>query len=370
MNKTAFVASLILLSCAVSFSAAHADGHLSGMEKGTIELQSIGPIGFGPEGILFIADPKASTVYALQTGGAHAGSASKASTPHTVKEVDKKIAAMLGVDAKELIIHDFAVDPMSGAAYLSVSRGRGPDAAAVLIRRSASGELAPVGLEDVAFAKATLWATPDKDRRGRDVRQDAITELAYVDGSIVVAGLSNQEFSSRLRVLDYPFTAENRETGLEIYHTAHGQWETHSPVRTFTPFMDGKEPYILAAHTCTPLVRIPVSEIVSEKQKIIGSTIAELGNRNRPLDMLIYEKDGEEFLLITNSSRGVMKLALAPMPKQPALTEEVEDTAGADIIQIAALDGALQIEAWGENGAVVLRKNEGGTIDLAHVALP
>lgn len=370
MNKTALIASLIFLSCAMPFTAAHADGHLAGEKTGTIELQSIGPIAFGPDGILFIADPKASTVYAMHTLHPEHGSGTKSSNPHAVKNIDKKIAAMLGIGADELIIHDFAVDPMSGAAYLSVSRGRGPDASPVLIRRSTSDELGPVSLENVSFTKATLWATPDKDRRGRDIRQDAITEIAYIDGSVVVAGLSNQEFSSRLRVLDYPFTAENRETGLEIYHTSHGQWETHSPVRTFTPFMDGDQPYILAAHTCTPLVRIPVSEIVSDKQKVIGTTIAELGNRNRPLDMLIYEKDGEEFLLITNSSRGVMKLSLAPMPKQPALTEEVPGTAGADIIQIAALEGTLQIEAWGEDGAVVLRKNAEGSIDLAHVALP
>ncbi len=315
MNKTAISASLILLGCAALFTPAHADGHLSGMDTGTIELQSIGPIGFGPEGVLFIADPKASTVYALDTEDR---SGMESSSPHAVKDVDNKIAAMLGIGADELLIHDFAVNPLSGTAYLSVSRGRGPDASPVLIRHSTSDELSPVSLEQVSFSKATLWATPEKDRRGRDIRQDTITELAFVDGNVVVAGLSSQEFSSRLRVLTYPFTEEIRETGLEIYHTSHGQWETHSPVRTFTPFMDGNEPYILAAHTCTPLVRIPLSDIVSEKQKVIGATIAELGNRNRPLDMLIYEKDGQDFLLITNSSRGVMKLALAPMPTQPA----------------------------------------------------
>ena len=40
----------------------------------------------------------------------------------------------------------------------------------------------------------------------------------------------------------------------------------------------------------------------------MGTTIAELGNRNRPLDMIVYKKDGKEFLLMSNNSRGVMKI--------------------------------------------------------------
>ncbi len=40
----------------------------------------------------------------------------------------------------------------------------------------------------------------------------------------------------------------------------------------------------------------------------MGTTIAELGNRNRPLDMIVYQKDGKEFLLMSNNSRGVMTI--------------------------------------------------------------
>ncbi len=40
----------------------------------------------------------------------------------------------------------------------------------------------------------------------------------------------------------------------------------------------------------------------------MGTTIAELGNRNRPTDMIVYSKDGKDYLLIANTSRGVMKV--------------------------------------------------------------
>ncbi len=67
------------------------------------------------------------------------------------------------------------------------------------------------------------------------------------------------------------------------------------------------EPYLLAAYTCTPLVKVPVSDLKAGAH-VKGTTIAELGNRNRPLDMIVYQKDGKDYILMTNNSRGVMKI--------------------------------------------------------------
>ncbi len=79
-------------------------------------------------------------------------------------------------------------------------------------------------------------------------------------------------------------------------------------MRTFLPFTIGNQDYILAAYTCTPLVKIPVSSLQAGA-KVMGTTIAELGAGNRPLDMISYKKDGHDFILMANSSRGVMKPA-------------------------------------------------------------
>ena len=364
MKKTAIITYLALFC--VAAAPAFADGLLVGLERGDIKLESIGPINFGPEGLLLIADPKASTIYAVD-------SQDRSPAPSKRKDVqgiDAKIASLLGISRDEVLIIDFALNPISGNAYLSVSRGRGPEAEPVLVRVSTDGELEVVDLDDVLHSKASLWETPDKDRRGRDIRQDTITEIAYVDGQVIVAGLSNQEFSSRLRILPFPFSEKRWDTGLEINHTSHGRWETHSPIRTFTTFTVDEKPFILAAHTCTPLVRIPLSKLLSNEQKVVGSTIAELGNRNRPIDMLIYTKQEQDYLLITNSSRGVMKLAMAAMPDQEALTDRVSDTAGADIEQVDAFKGAVQVEPWGADEAIVLLKNDEGTYDLTTLPLP
>jgi hypothetical protein len=44
-----------------------------------------------------------------------------------------------------------------------------------------------------------------------------------------VAGLSNEEFSSKLRAVPYPFNSVDAGTSLEIYHGNHRRLETASP---------------------------------------------------------------------------------------------------------------------------------------------
>ena len=83
--------------------------------------------------------------------------------------------------------------------------------------------------------------------------------LATVEGKLVVAGLSNEEFASTLRVIAYPFKDKADPTAVEIYHGAHGRYETNAPVRTFVPYKIGGADYLMAAYTCTPLVKVSCS---------------------------------------------------------------------------------------------------------------
>ena len=96
--------------------------------------------------------------------------------------------------------------------------------------------------------------------------------------------------------------------GVQIYHAAHGREEDTAAMRTFVPLVIDGEPTIVGAYVCTPLVKIPVKELSSEGESVGATTVAELGNRNRPLDMVSYEQDGKGYLLLSNSARGVMKI--------------------------------------------------------------
>ena len=138
------------------------------------------------------------------------------------------------------------------------------------------------------------------------------------DGALLVAGLSNEEFSSKLRRIPFPFGDEVADNSLEIFHVSHGKWETAAPIRTFVPYDGGAS--ILASYTCTPVVHFPLADL-APGTKAVGRTVAELGAMNQPLDMVSFVQDGEEYLLVANSSHGLIKIACRDIDAQAPLTE-------------------------------------------------
>jgi len=337
------------------------------LKKGTPDLKSAGPLTFGPDGILFVGDTQGAALFAIDTGD-RTPAAEKGAI--RIDDLGGKVAALLGTDSKQVMINDLAVNPASGKAYLSVSRGRGPDAAAVILRTGSNGKLEEVSLEDVRFAKADIPNVPGPKevQKGQPLRNESITDLAYVDGRVFLAGLSNEEFSSRLLAIPFPFTEAVDGAAVEIYHGSHGRFETKSPVRTFTAYQIKGEPYLLAAYTCTPLVKVPVSALKAGAQ-VKGTTIAELGNRNRPIDMIVYQKGGKDYLLLANNSRGVMKITTDGADSAAPITSRVPDKQGLPYETIDSLKDVVQLDQLDKGHALVLRDNQ-GTLNLETVALP
>ncbi len=95
---------------------------------------------------------------------------------------------------------------------------------------------------------------------------------------------------------------------------------------------------MLAAYQCTPLVKLPVSDLKAGAH-VKGTTIAELGNRNRPLDMIVYQKDGKDYLLLTNSSRGVMKIPTDGAGDADGITSRVQRHQGPRLRHHRELEG-------------------------------
>jgi len=188
---------------------------------------------------------------------------------------------------------------------------------------------------------------------------------------VLIAGLSNEEFASTLRAIPFPFKTVANGTSVEIYHGAHGKFETRSPVRTFVAFKVGNEPSLLAAYTCTPLVQFPISEL-KPGAKIKGKTIAELGNRNRPLDMIVYQKDGKDYILMANSSRGIMKISTDKIENAEKIEAPVGGggTKGQTYETIAAWTGVDHLDKLDAQNALVVRRGEGNSLNLESLALP
>ena len=340
-----------------------------GLKEGTPDLRSAGNVAFGPDGVLFVADSRQAVIFALDTQDSKPAAKNRALE---VTGINQRIAGMIGVQSDDLRINDMAVNPLSHNVYLSVSRGRGPDATPLLMKVTADGGISELVLDKIHFSKATLPNPPLPGGTGRrNRRAQAITDMAYVDGQLFVAGLSNEEFSSQFHTIAFPFKNTDNGTSVEIYHGAHGRFETRSPVRTFVPFKIKQETHLVAAYTCTPLVKFSVSDL-KNGQKVQGTTVAELGNRNRPLDMISYEKNGEPYLLIANSARGVMKVKTTRIGTIEAITDPVTGggSAGLTYETIAPWKGVLQLDRLNEQSALVLVEDESGTSDLKTLPLP
>ena len=319
-----------VLSCVLGLSVMAAKNPADvDLPAGKVNMKNAGALAFGPPGILFVGDSMGGSVIAIDTGDTQAA---RGTVKINVEGFDEKLAAMVGIAADQLVINDVIVNPVSKNVFVSAARGRGPDALPLLVKVDGAGKITPVSLDNAKHLSVNLADPVDEsvmigDGRGGKVpaRLQTITSLAYVDGNVMVAGLSNEEWSSALRSLPYPFKAASKGTTLQIWHSAHSRYETESPVRSFVPYTIGGKPYVLAAYTCTPLVKIPLSDL-KPGAKVKGVEIADLGTRNIPLDMVPYKKDGHEYILIANTLLGVIKLKADNLETYPAIEEPTKTT--------------------------------------------
>jgi hypothetical protein len=360
-------------------SSDHAVGY--GLEVGTPDITSAGPIAFGPERILFVADSAAAKIFAISLGDA-----APTTQPRKldVEHLDERLAAYLGCSRSDVDIRDMAVEPSTQEVYLSVMRGRGNQAMPVIIRVDDDG-LAEVALHDVPFAQTSIDDAPTRDDERKDIRvlpdgeegevlevrgitlilareslrTVTVTDIAYVDGMLVVAGASNEEFSSTLRQIPFPFTGRAQASSLEIFHVSHGKWETASPIRTFVAY--GDDMSVLASYTCTPIVHFSLGDLRGGEQAR-GRTVAELGSMNTPLGMVSYRRDGEEQLLVSNSRHELFRLSRRDLDAQEALTTPQEPT-GAPRHALPH-QGVSRMATLNDDYVLMLQRGAGGHIDL------
>ncbi len=349
-----------------------------GLRAGRAALGSAGPIAFGPAGILFLADNAASKVFAVDV--ADPGPAG-GTEPFDLENVDALVSSFLGCEPGDIAIRDMAVHPLSHNVYLSVQRGHGDASQAVLVRVDRlDGSITDVPLDDVPVAEAAIGDAPAEDDERQDItlplgdegedlqigertirilrqpiRTSTVTDLAYVNGELLVAGLSNEEFSSRLRRIPFPFSDEATGSSLEIFHVSHGKWETAAPIRTFVPYGGGTA--ILASYTCTPVVHFPLADL-KDGTKAIGRTVAELGAVNQPLDMVSFTERGQEYLLVANSAHGLVKIAGSDIDGQSPLTEPTQPVGVPR--ETKDLRGIRRLANLGDSHVLVLQADDAG----------
>jgi hypothetical protein len=336
--------------------------HPYGLKTGTPAVQSISALAFGPDGILFIGDSKSATVFAIDTKDK---TVVEKAVAVEIKNIDQKIAAVLGTEAKNIQIKDIAVNPLSKKIYCAVQTSDGTPVLFTL----EGDKVQAVSLKEIPFSNISIANVPGeeaKDRGGRPLREQTISDLNYAYGSVMLSGISNQEFGSTFRKIAFPFSDKQEQASLEIYHAAHGRYETNSPIRTFTTAeLNGKK-YLVASYTCTPLVLFPLDEL-KPGTHVKGRTVGEFGAGNSPIDMITLKKDANSFLFMANTNRPVMRINYKNIETyEGTLTEPIKEsygTAGVNFVTLPTVN-VLQMDKLDETQVVVLQRRANGDLDL------
>jgi len=260
----------ILAMLATAFTASAAD------------IRSVSRIAFGPANTIFLGDWVSSKVHALTLPPAKASDGK----PFNILNFGASLRKALG--AEDIVLEDLAMRPGTNEVYVAGSAGA--EKTPALFAVTADGDVRAVDLEAMTETSADLEKPLSPDLKFWDNipgRSFTVTDMKWRDGHLYVAGLSNQDFASSLRILPYPFGKDSAMASVEMYHTSHDQVETRAPIRAMTfADLDGK-PYLIAAYLCTPLVTIPL-DALTDGAHVKAKTIAELGDAGTPVEAVPF----------------------------------------------------------------------------------
>ncbi len=255
-----------------------------------LELKSVGRVSFGPNGLMLVSDPVSASIVAIDT--ADTGPVKKLAG--AVKDVDSRLANALKIETANLKIVDMAVNPASGKIWFTVNQNPGNQPKVVVI--DSKGDVSEPDLKSMPYVRMTLPTAENSKLRN-------VTDLAWGEFSVIVAGQSSEEFSNKIYQIPIPLEhgVNAQFFSAETYHVAHRKWETKAPIQSFIPYEEDGKNYIVGAFACTPIAKFPLDDIETGAQ-VKGTSVVELGSGNRPRDMFTYKKDGEEWL-VTNTQR-------------------------------------------------------------------
>lgn len=345
--------------------------------QGKADISSMSILTFGPEGLLFVGDSKAGKVFALDMNDRTPNPSEEG---FELEDMETRLGNLLGTGPRGVIIHDMAVNPISQNVYLAVSRSDAKELgfwnqpndityATILLKVTATGEMSEVNLDNISHSVKKIDSVIEKGTlnwKKKDRRTSAITDIAFDNGQLYVTGLSNEEFSSALRIIAFPFDDKELNTSVEVWHVAHGKSETEAPIRTLLPYDIDGEKMILAAYTCTPFVTIPLSDVQGGAH-VKSKTIAEFGFGNMPIDIIAYKNKGKEYLLMSNTAKALIRIDPMDISKeQHAITASLQEGEYALGVEHDVLSrvGVTQIDNLNAQQVLVLQRMPNGFLNL------
>ncbi|MDP7011409.1 MAG: hypothetical protein QF685_08515 [Verrucomicrobiota bacterium] len=336
-------------------------------QKGGLKLSGAGNLHAGQHGLLLVAENGGSIV-AIDTKDTGTFKAIK-----PMANLGGKVAGALGTTAGKVTINDLKANPETGTVYISVRRSDGVSAILML---DASGKLAALDVDKLNWVRVKL---ADKLKISR------ISDLGLAPGRVLAAGQSNDAFRSKIFSIPTPIEHGSLAHiySTDTYHVAHGRWETKAPIQSFIMTEEEGKPYMVGSFACTPIAKFPLGNLNSGA-KVRGTSVLELGSGNRPLDMFTY-KSGDKQWLVTHTMRFHKPFAYTPSKywaaridmKHIAASEkdrtnkqahrrdksQAKDPKGVEVVK--ELHGAIQVDAYGKQSAVLLR--ESGNLEIVQL---
>jgi len=342
--------------------------------SGNPELQSIQVISFAPAGVLLVGDGAGSRIVAVETGDNTPGEPLSSPIP----DFRTRLAGHLGADAGGIELLDLAVNPISNTIYIAARRQA--DKQYVIATVNGKGQIRELELDAVRYAQIQLSTEQSQVR--------VVTDVAWADDRIIAAGRSNETFASKIFNISVPLNNDSRSENFsaETYHVSHRRWETKAPMSVIIPFRDNGRTYIVGAFSCTPVVKYPLDSLQPGAQ-VKGTSVMELGSGNRPIDMFIYRKKGQPYVLANTFRFHHKRKPFGPSPywtvrfEQSILGAETDinetalrrlkgyEPATERVEMITAFHGVMQMDQIGNDRAAVLRETESG-VELTVLPLP
>ncbi len=113
----------------------------------------------------------------------------------------------------------------------------------------------------------------------------------------------------------------------------------------------------------------PVADL-KDGQHVKGRTVGEFGSGNYPIDMVLYQKDGEDRLLIANSNLPFMIVKTKDVESYKGeITTEVEGYLAGVPYEPRSGTGVQQLDAFNADYVVALQRLPGGTMDMVALKL-
>ena len=343
---------------------------LKNAQQGGLKFNGAGVLHASSHGLLLIAEAGGSLV-AIDTEDT-----GKFTPVKPMANLGAKVAGAIGASADKVTINDLKANPETGTLYISVRRS---DGLTTILTLGSSGKLDTLNTDKLNWVRIKL---------SEKLKISRISAIGLHDGRVLAAGQSNDAFRSKIFSIPTPIAHGSTAAvfSTDTYHVAHGRWETKAPIQSFIMTQEAGTPYLVGSFACTPIAKFPMANL-NDGAQVKGTSVLELGSGNRPLDMFTYTSGGKEWL-VTHSMRFHKLFDYTPSkywaarinmkliaPSGDKINKEAarrnkdvaKDPKGVEVLE--ELHGAVQVDAYGKQQAVLLRETKGG-LNLEIVTLP